>query len=157
MVAGQRRWCPCRPPVVHYPYQNWYFLPGPAGPGVLVLKLPLVFVFVVFPLCGHGRGLRFPSRAALVAAAFFSVVLLRSGEKGEEEPGEGAGAGGPSGFGVPVPAEPVPPLLVPSRAAAVGAASSLAPRSGFARTRASARGSFAARRGADAAVVQSGM
>lgn len=84
----------------------------------------------------------------------FCCVWVRKG-------GRGAGAAGqcwrPLVVWVPVPAQPVPPLLVPSGAAATGAASSLAPRSGFARARASARGSFAARRGADAAVVQSGM
>lgn len=47
------------PPVVHYPYQNWYFLPGPMGLGALVLKLPLVLVFVVLLLRGRGLcGLR---------------------------------------------------------------------------------------------------
>lgn len=42
------------PPVVHYPYQNWYFLPSPMGLGALVLKLPLVLVFVVLLLGGCG-------------------------------------------------------------------------------------------------------
>lgn len=58
----------------------------------------------------------------------------------------------PCGFGVPIP-----PLLVPSRDTAVGAASSLAPQSGFARACASARGTVAALRRVDTAAVQSGM
>lgn len=60
--------------------------------------------------------------------------------------------GGPSGFGVPFP-----PLLVPSRDTAVGAASSLAPQSGFARACAPAHGTVAALRRVDTAAVQSGM
>lgn len=67
-VVGQ--WCPCQPPVVHYPYQNWYFLPGPMGLGVLVLKLPLVFVFVVFLLRSCGLGGSIPRLFFCRFAAF---------------------------------------------------------------------------------------
>lgn len=43
-------------PAVHYPYQNWYFLPGPVGPGVLVLSYLLCWFLLCFCLA-----LRVPS------------------------------------------------------------------------------------------------
>lgn len=87
----------------------------------------------------------------------FFVILLRLGEKGGRRVGVSGmalwrDADGPSQFGVPVP-----PLPVLSRDAAMGTAPSLAPRPGFARACASMCGSFAAQRGVDTAVVQSGM
>lgn len=78
-AARQRH--PCRLPVVHYPYQNWYFLPGPAGPGASVLKLPLVFVFVVFLLCGCRSWLCGFHPAQCSQPQLFFVILLRLGKK----------------------------------------------------------------------------
>lgn len=123
------------------------------GLGVLVLKLPLVFVFVVSP--AQPRAWWFHPTVLFLS---FCCVWVKRGEK---ELGVGGwdsvwivwrDTDGPSGFGVPFP-----PLLVPSRDRAVGAASSLAPQSGFARAGASARGTAAALRREDTAAVQSGM
>lgn len=75
MAGRARRWwgavVPSPPaPAVHYPYQNWYFLPGPVGPGVSVLSYLLCWFLLCFSLA-----LRFPSHAALAAAAFFWVFF----------------------------------------------------------------------------------
>lgn len=91
----------------------------------------------VSPLRLQKLALRFPSRAVLAAAAFFCHFAAFGEKAGEKEWG-GVGrpldvlwrdADGLSWFGVPVP-----PLLVPSRDAAAGAAPSLAARSSFACT-----------------------
>lgn len=91
-AARQRH--PCWPPVVHYPYQNWYFLPGPAGPGASVLKLPLVFVFVVFLLCGCRSWLCGFHPARCSQPRLFFVILLRLGKRRGKRVGRSGTASG---------------------------------------------------------------